>query len=178
LAANPSLSSVGVTDVKQYYELDVSSYVKAQLAASDVVVSFMLVDPNLRNTGLVFNSRENSANPPQLILQTQPIVTSNTRLSQEEISSTPETEHESSSVYPNPVRKQFTVALSTKHSEDISLNLLNSSGHSYKIATAGKARAGQKAEVDISGLALSSGIYMLQIKSDAFTEVIKMLVTE
>jgi hypothetical protein len=178
LAANPSLSSVGVTDVKQYYELDVSSYVKAQLAASDAVVSFMLVDPNLRNTGLVFNSRENSANPPQLILQTQPIVTSNTRLSQEEISSTPETEHESSSVYPNPVRKQFTVALSTKHSEDISLNLLNSSGHSYKTAAAGKARAGQKAEVDISGLALSSGIYMLKIKSDAFTEVIKMLVTE
>jgi hypothetical protein len=142
------------------------------------VVSFLLSDWNARNTGLVFNSRENSTNPPQLILQTQPVVNSNTRLNQEEVSSTLEAEPEQSSVFPNPVRKQFTVQVSSKHREDITLDLLNSSGKSYQVVTSQKAIAGQKAEVDISGLALSSGIYMLKIQSETAIEVIKLLVVE
>ncbi|WP_229219047.1 T9SS type A sorting domain-containing protein [Dyadobacter sediminis] len=58
------------------------------------------------------------------------------------------------------------------------IHLLNSSGQSYQIAAVQKAIAGQKAEVDISGLSLSSGIYMLKIESEAASEVIKLLVTQ
>jgi len=177
-ASTPSLGSVSVNDVFQYYEIDVTSYMKAQQQAGDSLVSFMLKDPKERNTRLTFNSRENGANPPQLVIIPAPETNAAARTGQEEISVVTEAEPEQSSVYPNPAGKQFTVQLSTRHSENISFDLLNNSGQSYKVVTAEKARAGQKAEVDISALALSSGIYMLKIHSEATTEVIKILVTE
>ncbi|GGB97012.1 CBM96 family carbohydrate-binding protein [Dyadobacter sediminis] len=173
-----SLGYVAVDNTYKYYEIDVTSYVKAQQQSGETLVSLSLADPNNRNTRLVFNSKENSSNPPQLIVQTAPVINSNTRISNEEISSNLEAEPEPSSVYPNPVRKQFTVQLSAKHSENISLDLLNHAGRNYQVTTAEKATAGQKVEVDISGLSLSSGIYMLKIHSEAATEVIKVLVTE
>ncbi|KAA6439302.1 DNRLRE domain-containing protein [Dyadobacter flavalbus] len=177
-ASTPSLGYAAVNNTYKYYEIDVTSYVKAQQQSGETLVSLMLSDPNNRNIRLVFNSKEEGSYPPELIVQTSSVVNSNTRLSNEEISSNLEAEPESSSVYPNPIGKQFTVQLSTKHSEEISFDLLNNAGQSYPIATAQKARAGQKAAVDISGLSLSSGIYMLKIKSEAATEVIKLLVTE
>ncbi|KAA6436775.1 DNRLRE domain-containing protein [Dyadobacter flavalbus] len=177
-ASTASLGYVAVNDAYKYYEIDVTSYVKAQQQSGETLVSLLLADPNNRNTRVVFNSKESSSNPPQLIVQTSPVVTSNTRLNQEEISLSSEAEPEPSSVYPNPVRKQFSVQVSSKHSEDISFDLLNSSGQSYQLVAAQKATAGQKAEVDISGLSLNSGIYLLKIQSAAATEVIKLLVTQ
>ncbi|GGB78632.1 hypothetical protein GCM10011325_02690 [Dyadobacter sediminis] len=177
-ASTASLGYAAVNDAYKYYEIDVTSYVKTQQQSGETLVSLLLADPNNRNTRVVFNSKESSSFPPQLIVQTSPVVNSNTRLSNEEISLSSEAEPESSSVYPNPVGKQFTVAISSKHSQDISLDLLNNSGQSYQVVTTQKAIAGQKAEVDISGLSLNSGIYLLKIKSEAATEVIKVLVTE
>ncbi|KAA6439301.1 DNRLRE domain-containing protein [Dyadobacter flavalbus] len=178
VASTPSLGYAAVNDLYQYYEIDVTSYVKAQQQSGENLVSLMLADPNNRNTRLVFSSREEGVYPPQLVIQTMPVVNSNTRLNQEEVSFKSEAEPEQSSIYPNPVRKQFTVAISSKHSDDISLDLLNNAGLSYPVTTTQKAVAGQKVEVDISGLALSSGIYLLKIKSEAATEVIKVLVTD
>ncbi|WP_161597119.1 CBM96 family carbohydrate-binding protein [Dyadobacter flavalbus] len=177
-ASTPSLGSVAVNNAYKYYEIDVTSYVKAQQQAGDPLVSFMLRDPNKRNTRLTFNSKENGSNPPQLMIIPAPETNAATRIGQEEISVASEAEPEPSSVYPNPVKKQFTVQISGKHSEAISLDLLNNAGKSYPIATAEKVIAGQKAEVDISGFSLGSGIYMLRIKSETATEVIKVLVTE
>jgi hypothetical protein len=177
-ASTPSLGSVAVNDVLKYYEIDVTSYVKAQRQSGDEIVSLVLNNSDNQSTLIVFSSKEAGSNPPQLVYQTTPVVISNTREGLKEISTTLETEPEMSSVFPNPVGKQFTVQLSSKHNEDITLDLLNNAGQSYPVTTARKAIAGQKAEVDISGLSLSSGIYMLKIKSEAATEVIKVLVTE
>jgi hypothetical protein len=179
-ASTPSVgfTNTYVADQYEFYEIDVTSYVKAQQQSGDLTVSLLLNDPNNRNMRFVFNSKENAANPPQLVIVPGTVTNSNTREGVEEISSGAEAEPESSSVYPNPVGKQFTVAISSKHSQDISLDLLNNSGQSYQIVTTQKAIAGQKAEVDISGLSLNSGIYLLKIKSEAATEVIKVLVTD
>ncbi|GGB78702.1 CBM96 family carbohydrate-binding protein [Dyadobacter sediminis] len=177
-ASSASLGYVAVNNAYKYYEIDVTSYVKAQQASGETLVSLMLTDPNNRNIRLVFNSKEAGSYPPELIIQPSPVVNSNTRLSNEETSSNLQAEPESSSVYPNPVGKQFSVLVSSKHGADISFDLLNNAGKSYSIATAEKARAGQKAEVDISGLSLNSGIYLLKIRSEAATEVIKVLVTD
>jgi hypothetical protein len=62
-----SLSSISVTNQAKYYELDVTSYVQAQLAG-DKTVSLFIKDPNNQNKNLAFNSRENAVNPPQLVL--------------------------------------------------------------------------------------------------------------
>jgi hypothetical protein len=115
---------------------------------------------------------------PELILQTPPVINTVARINQERTNLILDAEPEQSSVYPNPVGKQFTIKVSSRHSEDISLDLFNSSGQSCSVITAEKARAGQKAEAKISGPALSAGIYLLKIKSEAITEIIKVLVPE
>ena len=177
-ASTPRLSSVGVTNVAKYYELDVTSFIKAQQQTGDVLVSLLLTDSNFRNTRLVFNSRENAVNPPQLVIEPAPEMNAAARTSEEEVILVSEPEPEQSSVYPNPAGKQFTVQVSSKHSESITLDLLNSLGQSYNITTVEKVKAGQKAEVNIAPFSLSTGIYMLKIHSEAATEVINIMVTE
>jgi len=61
--------SAGVTNMAQYYELDVTDYVKTQFDA-DKVVSFLVKDPANQNKNLVFNSKENNTNRPQLVIDT------------------------------------------------------------------------------------------------------------
>ncbi|WP_161597203.1 CBM96 family carbohydrate-binding protein [Dyadobacter flavalbus] len=177
-ASTRSLGYVAVNDAYKYYEIDVTSYVKAQQQAGETLVSLQLADPNSRNTRVVFNSKESSSYPPQLIVQTPPVVISNTRLSKEEISTNLKAEPESSSVYPNPVRNKFTIQISGKHSADVTLDLTNNSGQSYQLVAAQKVIAGQKTEVDISNLPLSKGVYLLKVQSSNTSEVLKVLVTE
>ncbi|KAA6437070.1 DNRLRE domain-containing protein [Dyadobacter flavalbus] len=177
-ASTPLLSSVGVTNVAKYYELDVTGYVKAKQQAGDLLINFLLRDDNARNSRLTFNSRENPVNPPQLVIQTVEQASAAARTGQQEITANLEKEPGQSTVFPNPATQHFNVELSGKHSENIDLNLVNQNGQSYKIQLPEKARAGQKVEVDISKHVLSTGVYMLMIKSEAVTEVIKMLITE
>ncbi|WP_018611218.1 DUF7594 domain-containing protein [Segetibacter koreensis] len=66
-ASTTALSSASVTDQSQYYEFDVTDYVKAQFAG-DKVVSFLVKDPSNQNKNLVFNSKENGINAPQLVI--------------------------------------------------------------------------------------------------------------
>ena len=139
-------------------------------------VSLFLNDPNNRNSRLLFNSKENAFNRPQLVVQLAPESNQNTRLSQENSNETAKANPESY-VYPNPVKDHFTVSVSKQHAGPVSFELISESGKGYAIPGAEHVRAGEKAQVSISGLSLSSGIYLLKIKSDAFTEVIKTLVT-
>ncbi|KAA6438333.1 DNRLRE domain-containing protein [Dyadobacter flavalbus] len=177
-ASTASLGSVAVNDKYKYYEIDVTSYVKAQQASGSNLVTLLLADPNNRNTRLVFNSKENSANPPQLVIQPASVSNSSARLNQEGIMAENAQAEQGSSIYPNPVKKQFTVSLSMQHAGPISFELVSSAGKGYAVRTTQDAKAGEKAEVNISDLTLSTGIYMLKIQSQATTEVIKMLVTE
>ncbi|MEO7960548.1 MAG: DNRLRE domain-containing protein [Ginsengibacter sp.] len=66
---NNQLSSAAVNDIDKYYEFDVTDFVKSQLAA-DKMVSLVLKDISNKNTTLTFNSNDNSANKPQLIIDT------------------------------------------------------------------------------------------------------------
>ncbi|KAA6438990.1 DNRLRE domain-containing protein [Dyadobacter flavalbus] len=174
----PSLGYAVVNEVYKYYEIDVSGYVKARQQAGETMVSLFLEDPDKRNTQVVFNSKENSDNLPQLIVQTPPENSNVARWNQEAIALETAQDAQESAVYPNPVKGRFTISVSSRHSEDISLYLLNSTGQSDPVITLQKARAGQKAEADISGLAINPGIYLLKIHSAAATEVLKLLVTE
>ena len=70
--SNPS-GSVSVSNISQYYEIDVTDFVKTQFE-SDKVVSFLIKDPASQNKNLVFNSKENNTNQPQLVIDTTPAV--------------------------------------------------------------------------------------------------------
>ena len=69
VASASALTSISISDQAKYYEMDVTEYIKAQFTG-DKVVSFLLKDISNQNKNLVFNSKENSNNPPQLIIGT------------------------------------------------------------------------------------------------------------
>ncbi|MEO6218796.1 MAG: DNRLRE domain-containing protein [Ginsengibacter sp.] len=64
-----SLSSTVVNDVIAYYELDVSDFVKSQLAG-DKIVSLVLKDTSRKDKNLYFSSKEAGNNQPQLLIDT------------------------------------------------------------------------------------------------------------
>jgi len=176
----PSLGSVAVNDVLKYYEIDVTSYVNAQRQSVDQIISLMLGNPTNQSTAVTFSSKEGGFYPPQLIYQTTKIVqptNMTARIGQEEIF--PETQkRQQSIVYPNPIKDQFTVSVSPEHAGPVSFEMINASGKSHFIPTPENAKTGENTEVKIAGQSLNPGIYLLKIKSDAFTEVVKTLVTE
>jgi hypothetical protein len=61
------LSTAAVNNQGKYLEFDVTSFVKAQLAG-DKIVSFVISDPANKNTTTSFNSRQNTNNRPQLVI--------------------------------------------------------------------------------------------------------------
>jgi hypothetical protein len=71
VAGASPLASVTITNnVAQWYEWDVTAYVKAEKAAGRNVVSFVLKNTSPAATFTTFNSKEAAANQPQLILRT------------------------------------------------------------------------------------------------------------
>ncbi|MCU7548257.1 DNRLRE domain-containing protein [Chitinophagaceae bacterium LB-8] len=68
-ASGSALSSAGVNNVAQYYDLDVTGFVQTQFSG-DKVASFLLKDPTNQVKTLTLNSRENASNRPQLVITT------------------------------------------------------------------------------------------------------------
>ncbi|MEO6219893.1 MAG: DNRLRE domain-containing protein [Ginsengibacter sp.] len=69
------LSSVSVNGQLQYYEFDVTDFVKGQF--SDQIVSVAIKDTYLADKILSFSSKENGQNPPQLIIENLSVTISN-----------------------------------------------------------------------------------------------------
>ncbi|QRR01437.1 CBM96 family carbohydrate-binding protein [Dyadobacter sandarakinus] len=163
-----------VNDGYQYYEFNVTRFVSESRQLGSTEVSFRISDPNDRNARFIFNSKEAGSNPPQLVIQT---VYGNARLGQEEIVSEAQ-EKQPSTVFPNPIKGQFTVALSAEHAGPISFEMINAAGKSRTISAPQNAKPGESAEFNIAGQSFNTGIYLLKIKSDTFTEVVKTLISE
>ncbi|GGB94662.1 hypothetical protein GCM10011325_22530 [Dyadobacter sediminis] len=167
-----------VTDNPKYHDLDVTEFIQQQINGDGIAT--LLLEWTARDTRSNYNSRESIANPPQLIINADAPVNSNTRLNQELASSAlpSEAKLEKSVIYPNPAQRQFSITFSEKHTGAISLNIINRQGRSIQVGTVEKSIAKSKAEIDISKLAVSKGIHMLQIQSETETERIKLLITE
>jgi N-acetylneuraminic acid mutarotase len=67
-ATGANLSSGSINNQAKYIEFDVTAYVKTQLAG-DKTVSLSIKDPTNQNSTVQFNSKENSTNKPQLVIQ-------------------------------------------------------------------------------------------------------------
>ena len=67
-ASGASLSSAVINNQSTYYELDVSNYVKSQFTG-DKTVSFLIKDASNKNSNLLFSSKENNTNKPQLVIE-------------------------------------------------------------------------------------------------------------
>ncbi|QRR01429.1 CBM96 family carbohydrate-binding protein [Dyadobacter sandarakinus] len=174
-ASTASLGYASVNNVYKYYEIDVTSYVKAQQQSGDEIVSLLLRDPSNRNTRMVFNSKEAISKPPQLIIQN--VANSTARLSQEE-ATFEQQEKELSVVFPNPATDEFTVLISRQHAGNISFQLVNNAGESNPIQAAERVRPGEKVRFDVDKIPVNAGIYLLKVDSEGFSEVVKLLIAK
>ncbi|QRR00191.1 CBM96 family carbohydrate-binding protein [Dyadobacter sandarakinus] len=173
-ASTPSLGFVAVNADYKYYEIDVTSYVSAAQQSGKPIISFVLKDPYNRNTRLTFNSRETGSNPAQLVIQA---VNPGARLGGGAVF--PEVaEKQPSTVFPNPVKDGFTVSLSPEHAGTVTFEMINAAGKGHILLAPENVRPGEKVPLNIAGQSFRTGIYLLKIKSDACTEVLKMVVAE
>lgn len=63
------VGSIAVDKKGQYYELDVTAFVKSQLSAGEKEVSFRLSDQKRVNNGIHFNTKEATSNKPLLVIE-------------------------------------------------------------------------------------------------------------
>ncbi|KAA6438569.1 DNRLRE domain-containing protein [Dyadobacter flavalbus] len=163
------LDSVFVNDQQRYHELDVTSFVQAQLAG-DKTATFVLTNPTESNIRLFLSSRENKVNPPELIISSH-----NDSDARRSAMNEPEKKRREASVlYPNPVRDRFSVQLSEQHKGNAQLLLTYPNGKTQKLHTAGST---PQMQVDISSMKLTTGKYLLQVKSDSHQETFSVIVS-
>ncbi len=170
-ASGSILGSVNVNSSIKYYEIDVTSFVRSQ-ASGDGTVSFLVVNPTNQNSRLSFNSRENTANPPELIIVPAAPTAARTGLPDKKVladNAAP------SVVYPNPSSGQLTVQISPNHQGAVDLQLTNLSGRSYPL---GAFRERMVLQADLMQLHLPQGMYILNIRSAVWNEFFKLLITE
>ncbi|GGB96142.1 hypothetical protein GCM10011325_24320 [Dyadobacter sediminis] len=169
-----ALGTVNVNATAKYYEIDVTSFVQSQLA-TDKTVSLMLTNPANQNLQFSFNSRENTANKPQLLIR---LTSPTARTGSEDALVTAASPQAASGIYPNPAAKRFTVSISENHKGNVSLQLISLAGNSFPVITPEPVRPASKIEVDISAMSVANGMYIMQIQSEAMTETVKVFVKE
>lgn len=169
------LGSVYVNDTVRYYEIDVTPFVRAQLNG-DKTASFLLIQPDLKNAMLSFNSRENLANRPQLVIEATTPPAARTAAEEDFVLQVPKPEV--SSIYPNPAAKRFAVYVSAKHQGQVVMQLVNLSGNTFQIQSQQSAAPARLHEVNVSSMQLPKGTYIMKIQSKTLTETIKVLLNE
>ncbi|MEO6497847.1 MAG: DNRLRE domain-containing protein, partial [Mucilaginibacter sp.] len=178
------LSAIAVTNTAKYNEFDILNFVKSQ-ASGDKILTVMVKDS--KNTGLnvVFNSRENVQNKPQLIINSGGqsfALLNNSPISVMEKSTknlVPASVNNSLKVklYPNPVHKILKLEFLQGFTSPPDLQIFDPSGKIYAIAKSLiKAGNSKSIEVNISTLLLKPGAYFLKISCAAKQlQVIKFL---
>jgi hypothetical protein len=69
-SSTATLSTISVNDQEKYYELDVTSFINAEVSG-DKIATLILKDATNQNVLLAFNSKEQTANKPELVIETQ-----------------------------------------------------------------------------------------------------------
>lgn len=181
-ASTSALRTVGVDSKGKYYELDVTNYVKTQ-ANTDKIVSLLIKDPANQNNNLVFTSRENARNSPQLIIA--PVNANRSNISFNNRLQNAILKNSDSGlkrvvnkiiVYPNPVSKSFNIRFPDSYKGNYSIKIADESGRIYNACKVRLLAGGSTLNIDITDFSLRAGVYFLKIESDIVNEEIKLIV--
>jgi hypothetical protein len=149
-ATGTLIATTAVTAAGVYYEWNVTSFVQSQ-AAGDGVVSLVFSDAATTNQQIIFNSREATANKPQLV------VTSSGLKSADLISDIEEISTKEVKIFPNPVCDELHIQNVDQNS---TIEIFNLAG---KLVFVEKTVAANNT-LNIS--ALKSGMYILKANCD------------
>lgn len=172
-ASTSALDTFTVNSVAKYYEVDVTTYVKAQLSG-DKTVSLFLKDPFTKNTNFVFNSKENNTNNPQLV------ITSSVTLSGNTVNNfIPDEAHEEDEkplVFPNPSKGIFNLQFPDHFEGLTSIDIYDQGGRIYNICKIRVPHGGLDVLIDASKFNLKPGVYYLRIKGSERTEQFPIII--
>jgi hypothetical protein len=141
------------TSTGEYYEWNVSDYVKAAKVSNATSVSFLLSNPDLTSSYVFFNAKEAATGRPELVL-TAPIPVTEV----EETLVAPV----STMVFPNPFAESFSV----QHLGDFSYSLYNHLGQQIE--------SGKAQDHLLLGSNLKKGSYLLRLNSRSGDKSIRM----
>jgi hypothetical protein len=194
------LSSIAVNDQSKYYDLDVTNFIKSQFSG-DKVASLLIKDTASQNKTLMFNSRENTKYPPQLVITdstSQSFVKRSVRTvvpaqtpkrpgcdePSDVVIPSPNkvlplsliNNSDNPKVYPNPIHKTFSVQLPGRYIGEVTLQIVDPVGKTFEIGKNKLKPGGTVLNVDISNLSLRPGVYFLKINSEIKTELMKIII--
>lgn len=180
-ASTAALSAASVNNSAKYYELDVTSFVKTQLAG-DKIVSLLIKDAANGNSNLVFNSKEETQNKPQLVITSsanRPEGNFNTPAA---LTTSPvniagiQTNPKKPFVYPNPSHDRFNIRFPANYEGNYSVTITDQWGRIYSIGKVNTTSATSDVDVDIARFSLRPGVYYLKINSAIRNEQIKVVI--
>lgn len=193
-----SLGSAGCTFDEKYYEIDVTGFVRAQLAG-DSIVSLAIKDAATQDKKVTFRSKENATNKPQLVITVDTVTITSSksaitfapvRMSASRPSCDDPNElavpadntialispWEKPKIYPNPAYKRFNLQFPRNYEGNVILQIADAVGKSYQIGKYQLKAGGSNIDINLSNLSLKSGTYFLKINSETKTEVIKLII--
>jgi hypothetical protein len=175
------LFSSGVNTQARYYEYDVTSFVKTQFTG-DKVVTFLIRDTTNVNKSIVFNSRQNTSNKPQLIIATTSLSSPRPALVMDSPAESAETNVLESALhakaYPNPVKHNFIIELRNKFAGNVYIQLLDEIGRVYNLGKRSLPQGKSTINLNVSNLYLKTGVYILKVYSDKTQAAVTKLVIQ
>lgn len=171
-ASTPALDTLVINSLAKYYEADVTAYVQAQLAG-DKIVSLFIKDPFTKNTNFVFNSRENNANNPQLVITSSTTPSGNTvnNFIPDEAQ-----EEERPLVFPNPSKGIFNLQFPDHFEGLTSIDIYDQTGRIYNIDKVRVPHGGLDVLINTSKFKLKPGVYYLRIKGSERVEQFPIII--
>jgi hypothetical protein len=155
------IGTVSVNNVAKYYDIDVTSFVKSQLAG-DKIVTILVKDASNQNRYLSFRSREHTANKPQLLVQTPYTGTAATLQSVEYEEGT---YNGVLSLFPNPAKNKLHLTLPHDFNGECAIDVTDMAGRSKGSIKTNVATAVKTIPVDLRLFSLTPGIYLIRISS-------------
>jgi N-acetylneuraminic acid mutarotase len=155
------IGTVSVNNVAKYYDIDVTSFVKSQLAG-DKIVTILVKDASNQNRYLSFRSREHTANKPQLLVQTPYTGTAATLQSVEYEEGT---YNGVLSVFPNPAKNRLHLTLPHDLNGECAIDVTDIAGRSKGSIKMNVPAAVKTIPVDLRLFSLTPGIYLIRISS-------------
>ncbi|TLU96037.1 CBM96 family carbohydrate-binding protein [Dyadobacter sediminis] len=172
---NPALESrTSVRGELKYYDMDVTDFVRSQVAG-DKVVSLAIVTAYNNNLINIHSKENTSGFAPQLIITTG-VPSAAARIAMEKVS--PEAVvAPASAIYPNPAKDHIMLEVSSGHKSEVDLELTNITGLQFQLQRPEIENKSSRLKIGLPGQ-LPAGMYLLKVQSTEFSEVLKVLVTE
>ena len=160
------IDSVLVSAVGAYYEWDVTSYVQSQFAVNDNLISFVLNNSTADGFILKFNSKEAASNTPQLYMTLNQIVTSNTKVKEDNFR-----------IYTSHSSPLATLQYNLQNDSNVSACIYGIDGKQIKTLIYNEIQKAGTYQKTFDTSDLRTGIYIVKLSTNRSSKTSKLMIS-